>query len=193
MHKTFLLPFWRKSRDVFTGWARTSTAELTVAFRTTLWIGVMAFLGIFIFTVQNEVDSTPNSTFPRGTAQEPSCDMNAGSAVPMIVSIAELLVRPDRFHLHYVTVRGRIVQPELHIDETELFLDFVFLLEAQGRRLLVFGRFDRTLGNNPIVTDAMVEITGIFWKERFADQQRFENILEACRISPYPSLVPDAV
>ncbi|RMH34648.1 MAG: hypothetical protein D6690_10365 [Nitrospirae bacterium] len=92
-----------------------------------------------------------------------------------------------------MTVRGRITQPELHLDETELFLDFVFVLEEQAQTLVVFGRFDRTLGNTPIATDAMVEVTGLFWKERMAGGYRVRSTLEACRVSPYPSLNPDAV
>lgn len=120
----------------------------------------------------------------------PACE---GEMPSTLVTITTLLTDPDRYHLHYVTVRGRITQPELHMDETELFLDFVFVLENKDRRLMVFGRFDRTLGNNPIATDAMVEVTGLFWKERMSGLHRLRNNLEACHISPYPPLIPDAV
>ena len=107
------------------------------------------------------------------------------------ISIETLLRSPERFHKQTVTVRGIVTQPEMHIDRTELFFDFVFVLKEGEQSLVVFGRHDRTQGSSPIAMGQTVEVTGIFWKDRIAQDYHFTNNLEAITVSPYPSMVPD--
>ena len=106
-------------------------------------------------------------------------------------SIETLLHSPEFFHKKTVTIRGIVVQPEMHLDETELFFDFVFLLKDGNKSLVVFGRHDRTQGSSPIAMGNTVEVTGIFWKDRIAHDYHFKNNLEAITVVPYPSLTPD--
>ncbi|WP_447971731.1 hypothetical protein [Nitrospira sp. M1] len=108
-----------------------------------------------------------------------------------LVSIETLLKFPERFHQKMVTVRGIVKQPEMHLDKTELFFDFVFVLEKDSVSLIVFGRHDRTQGGSSIAMGNYVEVTGIFWKDRETADYHFENNLEALTITPYPSLTPD--
>ncbi|GJL55124.1 MAG: hypothetical protein NPIRA02_22560 [Nitrospirales bacterium] len=108
-----------------------------------------------------------------------------------IVSIETLLEFPERFHQKMVTVHGIVKQPEMHLDETELFFDFVFILEKDSVSLIVFGRHDRTQGGSSIAMGNYVEVTGIFWRDRVANNYHFENNLEAMTVTPYPSLIPD--
>ena len=108
-----------------------------------------------------------------------------------LISIETLLDSPELFHKKTVTVRGRIAQPEMHLDSTELFFDFVFILKEGTRSLVVYGRHDRTQGDSPIAMGNTVEVTGIFWKDRIAHEYHFENNLQAITVKPYPSLIPD--
>ena len=107
------------------------------------------------------------------------------------VSIKHLLEFPQLFHKKMVTVRGTIAQPEMHLDDTELFFDFVFLLMEGENSLVVFGQHDRTQGGSPIAMGNTVQVTGIFWKDRIAHDYHFKNNLEALTVTPYPSLTPN--
>ncbi|GJL64499.1 MAG: hypothetical protein NPIRA04_31530 [Nitrospirales bacterium] len=113
------------------------------------------------------------------------------STEPEVVEIDTLLKFAENFHLKVVTVRGIVKQPEMHLDETTLFFDFVFVLQNETASLIVFGRHDRTQGSSPIAMDHQVEVTGIFWKDRMAHDYHFENNLEAITVTPYPPLIPD--
>ena len=117
-----------------------------------------------------------------------------GSTFPVtdLISIETLLSNPSRYHKKTIRVRGTITQPELHIDDTGLFLNFVFVLRDAKDSLVVFGRHDRTQGHVPITTDGHVEVTGIFWKDRVAHDYHFQNNLEALKVTTFPSLNPDA-
>ena len=107
------------------------------------------------------------------------------------VSIEALLTYPEQFHRKTVTVRGMVTQPEMHLDDTKLFFDFVFVLKKGEYSIVVFGQHDRTQGNSPIAMGHTVQVTGIFWKDRIAHDYHFTNNLEAITITPYPSLIPD--
>ena len=107
------------------------------------------------------------------------------------ISLKTLLTFPERFHKQTITVRGIVTQPEMHLDRTELFFDFVFVLKEGQQSLVVFGHHDRTQGSSPIAMNQAVEVTGIFWKDRIAQGYHFTNNLEAITVSPYPSMVPD--
>ena len=109
-----------------------------------------------------------------------------------LVSIAQLLSSPSRYHRETVKVRGIVTQPELHIDETGLFIRFVFVLKDSQHTLVVFGHHDRTRGNLQIETAEKVEVIGVFWKERTANNHNFQNNLEAITVSKYPPLHPEA-
>lgn len=110
---------------------------------------------------------------------------------PEQVSLSTLLAHPIRYHKKLVLVRGLVTQPELHLDETQLVINFVFVLKDGSDHLIVFGKHDRTLGTIQIETDARVEVIGVFWKDRFAHNFHFHNNLEALRVTAYPPLTPD--
>ena len=108
------------------------------------------------------------------------------------VTIAILLAHPDRYHKKRVSVRGKITQPELHLDETGLVLNFVFVLKNGEDSLVVFGKHDQTRGGVPIVNGQTVEVSGLFWKDRVAHDYHFSNNLEAFQVTIYPPLTPEA-
>ena len=108
-----------------------------------------------------------------------------------LVTVDTLLTQPERFHEKHVRVRGVVSQPEMHLDESGLFFDFVFVLKEGNHSLIVFGQHDRTQGSSSIVMGARVEVSGRFWKDRKAHDHHFENNLEAMAVSPYPPLTPD--
>ncbi len=107
------------------------------------------------------------------------------------VAISDLLKNGQDYHQHLVSVRGKITQPELHLDETELFLDFVFRLEQGAQSIIVYGRHDRTQGQTPIRMNQSVQVIGTFFKEQKRDEERIFNVLEATVVSPYPSPIPE--
>ena len=107
------------------------------------------------------------------------------------VSIARLLSHGADYHQQLVAVRGVITQPELHLDDSELFVNFVFRLADGEQSLVVFGRHDRTQGPPSISLDLSVEVVGVFWKDRELNASHVINTIEALTVSPYPSLVPD--
>lgn len=107
------------------------------------------------------------------------------------VTISTLLAQPTEYHMKVVAVRGRVTRPELHVDETTLFINFVFELKDGADTLVVFGQHDRTQGDIQIETDRTVEVVGIFWKERVAHDHRLENNVEALHVTFFPPLTPD--
>lgn len=110
---------------------------------------------------------------------------------PQQVSITDLLTNSQAYHQQFVSVRGRIIQPELHLDESELYLDFVFRLSQGNQSLVVYGRHDRTKGAPPIIINRSVEVIGTFWKEQDRKGLVIFNALEAFSVTPYPSSIPE--
>jgi hypothetical protein len=116
--------------------------------------------------------------------------LQTSNTAPQQVSIADLLTNSQAYHQQFVSVRGIIIQPELHLDETELYLDFVFRLSQGTHSLVVYGRHDRTKGAPPIIINHSVEVIGTFWKEQNRKGMAIFNALEAFSVTPYPSSVP---
>ncbi len=112
------------------------------------------------------------------------------NTAPQQVSITDLLTNGQDYHEQLVSVRGRIIQPELHLDETELYLDFVFRLSQGTHSLVVYGRHDRTQGAPPIIINRSVEVIGKFWKEQNRKGVTIFNALEAFSVTLYPSSIP---
>src|SRR5680860_463243 len=110
---------------------------------------------------------------------------------PQQVSIAMLLSHPASYHQRLVAVRGVVTQPELHLDDSELALRFVFRLAEGEQSIVIFGQHDRTQGSPSVSLDFSVEVIGVFWKERELNGSHVINTIEAHTVSPYPSLVPD--
>lgn len=108
------------------------------------------------------------------------------------VTITDLLANSQDYHQQLVLVRGRIIQPELHLDETELYVDFVFRLSQADHSLVVYGRHDRTQSAPPIIINRSVEVIGIFWKEQDRNGMTIFNALEAFSVTPYPSSTPES-
>ncbi len=135
--------------------------------------------------------STSHDDMPihRSPSEHLISDSSADHSVDLI-SIATLLEFPKRYHQKIITVRGTIAQPEMHLDDTQLFFHFVFLLTEGEQSLVVFGRHDRTQGGSAIAMGNTVQVSGLFWKDRQAHDYHFENNLEAITVSPYPSLTP---
>jgi hypothetical protein len=112
------------------------------------------------------------------------------STPPQQVSIADLLGENQAFHQQLVSVRGLITPPELHLDESELYLDFVFRLSQGTHSIIVYGRHDRTQGAPAISMNQTVEVIGTFWKEQKRNGSLIVNALEAISVTPYPSSIP---
>ena len=108
------------------------------------------------------------------------------------VSIPDLLEMNGDYHKQLVSVRGQITQPELHLDETELYIDFVFRLTQGTDSIVVYGRHDRTLGAPPIMIHRSVDVSGIFWKEQDRAGTTVFNVLEATSVLPHPSSIPES-
>jgi hypothetical protein len=140
----------------------------------------------FFNTPQQEGDETAKLQNMIGPDQ-PASPEHPGE----LVSIANLLSDPNLYHRKIVKVRGIVTQPELHLEESGLFIRFVFVLKDAEDSLIVFGHHDRTQGNIQIETNKMVEVIGIFWKERTANDHHFRNNLEAMIVKQYPPLEPN--
>ena len=108
-----------------------------------------------------------------------------------VISLSQVLQHPGEYHQKVIRLRGTVTRLELHLDDTHHFIDFVFFLKDGEQRVLVFGRHDRTTGDIQLTSDRRVEVQGLFWQERFANEHRFENNLEAQHIHFYPPLHPD--
>ena len=114
------------------------------------------------------------------------------STFPQPVSIPDILEHSRDYHQKLVSIRGLIAQPELHLDETELYFNFVFRLEQGTDSITVYGRHDRTLGPPAIRMDQFVEVVGTFFKEEERSGSTIFNVLKATSVTPYPSLVPES-
>jgi hypothetical protein len=110
---------------------------------------------------------------------------------PEHVSITKLLSNGAAYHQRLVAVRGIVTQPELHLDESELFINFVFRLADGNQSVVVFGRHDRTQGAPSISLDLSVEVIGVFWKERDLHESHIFNTIEALTVDPDPPLIPE--
>lgn len=111
---------------------------------------------------------------------------------PQQVSITELIANSQDYDQQLVSVQGRVIQPELHLDETELYVDFVFRLTEGNDSIVVFGRHDRTQGALPIIVNHSVEVIGTFLKEETRNGFQISNILEALSVTPYPLSIPES-
>jgi len=128
--------------------------------------------------------SLPDASFLRPTA------VSRFNTPPQQVSIPDLLRNSQDYHQQLVSVRGLITQPELHLDETELYLDFVFRLSQGNHFIVVYGRHDRTRSAPSIIINHSVEVIGIFWKEQDRKGSLIFNVLEAFSVTPHPSAIP---
>lgn len=111
---------------------------------------------------------------------------------PQQVSITDLLTNGQDYHQLLVSVRGLIIQPELHLDETEMYFDFVFRLSQGTHSIIVYGRHDRTLGPPAIRMNQSVEVIGTFFKEQERNEAMIHNVLESISVVPYPSFIPES-
>ncbi len=111
---------------------------------------------------------------------------------PQQVSITELIANSQDYDQQLVSVQGRVIQPELHLDETELYVDFVFRLTEGNDSIVVFGRHDRTQGALPIIVNHSVEVIGTFLKEETRNGFQISNILEALSVTLYPLSIPES-
>ena len=110
---------------------------------------------------------------------------------PQQVSITDLLTNSHDYHQQLVSIRGLITQPELHLDETELYFDFVFRLSQDNHSIVVYGQHDRTRSSPSIIINHTVEVIGIFWKEQDRNGSLIFNVLEAFSVTPHPSAIPE--
>jgi len=145
-----------------------------------------------VFSEDYDKDFALSSTILSFTWQ-PSSPSNSSpfTTPPEQVSIASLLLHGKDYHQRLVTVRGLVTQPELHLDESELFINFVFRLADGEQSVVVFGRHDRTQGAPSITLNLSVEVTGVFWKKRDLNESHIFNTIEAFEVVPYPSLIPE--
>ena len=130
--------------------------------------------------------SAPRLAFP--FTQEPV----TFSTLPQPVSIPDLLRHSQAYDQQLVSIRGLITQPELHLDETELYFNFVFRLEQGIDSIIVYGRHDRTLGPPAIRMDQFVEVVGTFFKKEERSGSTIFNVLKAISVTPYPSSIPES-
>ena len=158
----------------------------TPIIHTIFWAGFLAPMSILSADTWGE-DSISTHTI---LIEQLNPDNRLFQDIPLI-PIADLLANPGTYHGHTIILRGSITRLELHVDESTLFIDYVFWLKDGDYRVLVFGRHDRTSGDIQMVTDRVVEVRGLFWKERFVNGYRLENNLEAQQVRFFPSLNPD--
>lgn len=146
---------------------------------------------IFLTEATQEPDSLPS---PLSILSEPFSGyrLSTFTIPPEHVSIAGLLSHGADYHQRLVAVRGRITQPELHLDSSELFFNFVFRLADEDHSVVVFGRHDRTQGAPSISLNLSVEVIGVFWKERELHGSQVTNTIEAFAVTPYPPLIPES-
>jgi hypothetical protein len=146
-----------------------------------------------VFPPASNQDFVP-SPLPLSFLWQPSTHHPCLSTIdtpPEHVSIVSLLSNGADYHQRLVVVRGLITQPELHLDVSELFINFVFRLADEDQSVVVFGRHDRTQGAPSISLDLPVEVIGVFWKERDLNNSHITNTIEALSVVPYPSLTPE--
>lgn len=141
-------------------------------------------------STQEVIASTPSTPRFRWPLS-PRLPSSTFTTSPEPVSIAMLLSHPASYHQRLVAVRGVVTQPEMHLDDSELAIRFVFRLAEGEQSIVIFGQHDRTQGSPSISLDLSVEVIGVFWKERELNASLVFNTIEALTVSPYPSLVPD--
>ena len=129
---------------------------------------------------------------PPSATPSPHHQHHTNTSTPQQVSIADLLANTQDYHQQLVTVHGLITQPELHLDETGLFIDFVFRLAHGEYFIVVYGRHDRTQGVLPITTNRSVEVIGTFWKEQERKGMTISNAIEAFSVMPSPPSTPSS-
>ncbi len=149
---------------------------------------ISSFIGILIFLSSSWFLNDQSFSFDEPHGQHRQQETLSTRAQQ--VSIPDLLSQSKDYHKQLISVRGQITQPELHLDETELYLDFVFRLTQGNHSIVVYGRHDRTLGAPPIMIHRSVEVMGIFWKEQERSGTTVFNVLEATSVLPYPSSIP---
>ena len=113
------------------------------------------------------------------------------STSPQPVALSTLIENGQEYHEEIVSIQGLITQPELHLDETELFFDFVFRLSQGSQSIIVYGRHDRTTGPPTIRTNQPIEVTGIFFREQKRNGSIVFNVLQAISVKPHPSSIPE--
>lgn len=156
-----------------------------------LWIGTGNWHGpAFPFEFTQQFISAPSTTRLQWSLP-PRLPSSTSITSAEHVSIAKLLSHGEKYHQRLVAVRGVVTQPELHLDDSELIIRFVFRLADGDQSLVIFGHHDRTQGAPSISLDLSVEVIGIFWKERDWNSSHVINTIEALTVSPYPSLVPN--
>lgn len=163
--------------------------------------------GVWILLLLAGTGSAHRPVFLSGFTQEPGSlpsplsylsppysryRLSTFTILPEHVSIASLLSNGADYHQRLVAVRGLVTQPELHLDSSELFVNFVFRLADEEQSVVVFGRHDRTQGAPSISLDLSVEVIGVFWKERDLHGSHVTNTIEAFAVTPYPSLIPES-
>ena len=134
--------------------------------------------------------------FPADNHWPNANDLNDSHPQPIInnekhLSLSRLLADPEKYHQQLIRLRGQVTRLELHLDNTQHFIDFVFFLKDGREKVLVFGRHDRTNGDIQLTSDHMVEVQGRFLKERIANGHRLLNNLEAYQVRFYPPRNPD--
>ena len=148
------------------------------------------------YPVKNHTSSaTTSQTFPIRFVTLSQFDLPKSvispSSAPSVTSIITLVAHPEAFHQQLIRIRGIIKQPELHLDDTQLQIHFVFQLTEENHFLTVFGIHDRTQGGPSIAMDQQVEVVGIFYKERTLNTFPLTNLVEAITIGPYPPMEPE--
>ena len=111
---------------------------------------------------------------------------------PQPVTIDDLLEKGQIYHEQLVSIQGLITQPELHLDKTELYLNFVFRLSQGINSLIVFGQHDRTTGPPAISVNQAVEVIGIFFQKQNRNGSIVSNVIQAISVRPYPSPIPES-
>ncbi len=154
-------------------------------------IHLILFAGFFGPLSGSLADSwSEKSNFPEVIVQDLKPTSGPPQNIP-VLPIVDILANPDTYHEQIILVRGTVTRLELHVDESTLFIDYVFWLKDGKHRLLVFGQHDRTTGDIQMVTDERVEVLGLFWRERFVDGYRLENNLEAQQVRFFPPVNAD--
>lgn len=175
---------------------RTIPSMVPLSSSIALFIGTLLFFsngGLFAHHVFSSFKphhikpfTSPNRFFPFSQAPV------TFSTSPQPVSIPDLLAHSQGYHQQLVSIQGLITQPELHLDETELYLDFVFRLEHGTDSIIVYGRHDRTLGPPAIRMHQSVNVVGTFFKEKERSGSTIFNVLKAISVTPYPSSNPES-
>ncbi len=148
-------------------------------------------LFLIILTLPAISGMGPITLFPGGTLHFPPWLAGIFTTQHDSITIQTVLHQARKYHSRQITITGVVTQPELHLDESKMYIDFVFRLEQGIHSLIVFGRHDRTQGTLPISLHQSVQVVGIFWETLERKGARLTHVLEAQSLLPYPSLIPD--